>query len=116
MFTDRFEAVVPSAGAVSAVAQGAEWEVEIVANYQDILRGDFVEMHEGLDSYAGIIVVILGFDEDTVAVLEPEGTHFGLLPVDFLDFGVKIQRQKAEIVAGEVVFAFGIAEADDELH
>ena len=33
-----------------------------------------------------------------------------------MDFGVKIQRQEAEVVAGEVVLSAGITEADDETH
>ena len=73
-------------------------------------------MHEGLDGLAGVVVVILGLDKDAIAVFEPDGAHFGVLPSEVFDFGVEIERQEAKIVPSEIVFTLGIAEADDELH
>lgn len=73
-------------------------------------------MQEGLDGFAGIIVVGLGFEEDIVTRFEPEGVEFWLLPVEVMDFGIKIKRQKSEIVTGKIVFILWVAEADNEFH
>lgn len=69
-----------------------------------------------MDSFTGIIVESLGFDENSVAGFVPEGVIFGLLPFEVLGFGIKIEQKEAEIMASEVVFWAGIAEADDEIH
>lgn len=58
----------------------------------------------------------MGLDKDAVAVFEPEGAEFGLLPGEMLDFGIKIEGEKAVIMAGKIVFWTGVAEADDEFH
>lgn len=58
----------------------------------------------------------MGFDKNPVAVFEPEGVEFGFLPGEIFDFGIKIKCQEAEVVASEVVFWAGVAEADDEFH
>lgn len=38
------------------------------------------------------------------------------MPGEIFDFGIKIECQEAEVVAGEVVFRAGIAEANDKFH
>lgn len=117
IFGDGLEAVVTTAAAFGAVAETVEWEIEIVADDEDVLEGDFVEIGEFGDGAAGVVVKSLGFDEDFVAGFQPEGVELGLLPgFEAVDFGIKIEGEEAEAVAGEVVFWAGIAEADDELH
>lgn len=113
---DGFEAVIAAAGPVFAVAEGAKSEVKIVANHENVLGGDFVEVGEGLDGLAGFVVEGLGLDENGASLLQPDGAEFGFLPVKLMDFGVKIQCQEAEVVAGEVVLSAGIAETNDEAH
>ena len=113
---DGFEAVVATAAAVFAVAKGAELKVKIIANHEDVLGSDLVEAGEGLDGLTGFVVEGLGFDEDGAPLFQPDGAEFGFLPAELMDFGVKIQRQKAEIVASEVVLVAWVAEADDETH
>lgn len=116
MLRDGFEAIITSAGASEAIASGAEVELEVIAKDENIGRWDFVKMGESLDGLAGIIIKSLRFEEDLVAVFEPESVHFGLLPVEMVDFGIKIKRQKPEIMASEIIFWAGITEADDEFH
>lgn len=114
--SDGFEAVVAAAGAVEAVANFSEGEVEIVADDEEVARREFVEVEEGADGLAGFVVESLGFDEEAVAVFEPKGIEFRFLPIKMMDFGVKVKSEKTEIMAGEVVFVAGVAEADDEFH
>lgn len=113
---DGFEAIVAAAGAVEAVADFPEGEVEIVADDEEVARGEFIEVEEGADSLAGFVVESLGFDEKAVAVFEPEGIEFWFLPIKMIDFRVKVKSKKTEIVASKVVFVAGVAEADDEFH
>ncbi len=113
---DGFETVVAATTAFFAEAELTKVEVKIVAEDEDVFGRDFVEVSEGLDGFAGVVVEILGFDEEIFAVFEPERAHFGLLPGEIFDFGIKIEGEEAEIVASEVVFWAGIAEADDEIH
>lgn len=115
-FGDGFETVVAAGAALGAVAEAAERQIKIITNDQDVFEGDFVEIGEFGDGAAGIVIESLGFDKDLIAVFEPEGVEFGLLPGEIFDFGIKIKRQEAEVMAGEVVFWAGVAEADDEFH
>lgn len=101
---------------MEAVADFSEGEVEIVADDEEIARGEFVEVEEGADGLTGLVVEGLGFDEEAVAVFEPEGIEFWFLPIKMMDFCVKVKSEKTEIVAGKVVFVAGVAEADDEFH
>ena len=116
MSGDGLEAVVAAAGPVFAVAESAKLKIKVIADHKNVLGGNFVEVGEGLDGLAGFVVEGLRFDEDGASLLQPDGAEFGLLPVKLMDFGVKIQRQEAEVVAGEVVLSAGITEADDETH
>ena len=116
MSGDGFEAVIAAAGPVFAVAEGAELKIKVVTDHENVLGGDFVEVDEGLDGLAGFVVEGLGLDEDGASLLQPDGAEFGFLPAKLMDFGVKIQRQEAEVVAGEVVLSAGIAETNDEAH
>lgn len=114
--SDGFETIIAAAGAFGAVADLAEFEIEIVADDENVVGGEFVKMDEFLDGAAGKIVEILGFEEDAVTVFGPESAKFGFLPVEVVDFGIEIECQKADIVTGEIVFGAGIAEADEEFH
>lgn len=44
IFADGFEAIISGAATFCAVAQGAEIEVEIVAEDEEVGWGEFVEM------------------------------------------------------------------------
>lgn len=114
--SDGFETVVAAAGTVEAVADFSEGEVEIVADDEEVARGEFVEVEEGTGGLAGFVVEGLGFNEEAVAVFEPEGIEFWFLPIKMMDFSVKVKSEKAEIVAGKVVFVARVAEADNEFH
>lgn len=113
MRNDRFEAVVTAAAAVKAEANGTKIEVEIVANNENVLRRNFIKMAEGLDGLAGFIVISLGFNEESATSFEPEGVHLGFLPIEIMNFGVKIKSQKTKIVASKIILSFGVAKSDD---
>ena len=113
---DGFETVVAAAGPVFAVAESAKLKIKVITDYKNVFGSDLVEAGEGLDGLAGFVVEGLRFDENGASLLQPDGAEFGLLPVKLMDFGVKIQRQEAEVMAGEVVLSAGITEADDETH
>lgn len=116
VFGDGFEAIVAAARTVSSVAEGAEGQLKIVADDEDVVRLDAVESGEVCDGDAGFVIESLGLDEDVIAVFEPNGVEFGLLPGLMLDGSIEIQRQKTVVVAGEVVFVAWVAETDDEFH
>lgn len=78
--SDRFEAVVPAAGAVVTQADRAEFEIKIITNYENLLRWYFVILSKSLDGLAGIIIVSLRFDKNRVSLLEPEGIKLWFLP------------------------------------
>lgn len=101
---DGFEAIVGAGGAMFAVAQGAERQFEIIAKDENLRRLELIEMGESRDGETGIVVESLRFDEDGIAGFAPESVEFGLLPVELVNFGIKIERQEAEVMAGEVVF------------
>lgn len=116
VFGDGFETVVAAGAALGAVTKTIERQVEVVADDEDVLERNSVEIGEFGDSAAGIVVESLGFDEDFVAVFKPEGMEFGFLPGEIFDFGIKIKCQKTEVVASEVVFWARVTEPDDEFH
>ena len=113
---DGFEAVITATGPVFAVAESAKLKIEVITDHENVLGGNLVEVGEGLDGLARFVVEGLRFDENGASLLQPDGAEFGLLPVKLMNFGVKIQRQEAEVMAGEVVLSAGITEADDETH
>lgn len=115
-FGDGFEAVVAATTASHAIAKTVERQVEIVADDENVLEGNFVKIDKFGNGATGIVVESLRFDEDFVAVFEPNGMEFGFLPVEIFNFSIKIEGEKAEVVASEVVFGAGVAEADDEFH
>ncbi len=115
-FGDGFEAVIPSTGTFFTKTQSAEWQVEIVANYENILRSDLVIMGEGLDGRAGSVVKSLGLDQEMIAGFRPGSVKLGFLPSKIMNLGVKIQSQKTKIMARKIILVSGIAEADDEFH
>lgn len=81
-----------------------------------MLGWNFVILREGLNGGTGIVIKSLRFEEDCIASFVPEGIIFGLFPVKMVDFRIKIQEEKAEIMAGEIVFWAGVTEANDEVH
>lgn len=48
-------------------------------------------MGESLDGDAGVVVKILRFDEKGVARADPEGAEFGFLPLEMMNFSIKIE-------------------------
>ncbi len=113
---DGFEAVIGAGGTVLTVAIFAKNQLKIVAKDENISRVNLIKVGKSSDGQARIVVKSLGFDKNPVAIFEPEGVKLGLLPGEMLHRGVKIQRQKTVIMAGEVVFVPWVAEADDEFH
>ena len=113
---DGFQAVIAAAGAFDAETGFAERQVEIVANDRNMLGWNFVILCESLHSFAGVIIKNLGFEKNGIVGFVPEGVIFRLFPVKMMDFRIKIQEEKAEVVAGEVVFWAGITESDDKIH
>lgn len=113
-----FEAVVTGASALFSEADGAERQVEIVADDEQIGGGfELVEVYELCDGFADVVVESLGFGEDGAIGFDSFGEEFGCgLKGEIVGFGVKIEGQKAEIVAGEVVLPARITKADDEFH
>ena len=101
---DGFEAVIAAAGPVFAVAEGAKLKIKVITDHENVFGGDLIEAGEGLDGLAGFVVEGLRFDENGASLLQPDGAEFGPLPVKLMDFGVKIQRQEAEVMAGGVGF------------
>ena len=113
---DGFEAVIAAAGPVFAVAESAKLKIKVITDHENIFGDDLVKAGEGLDGLAGFVVEGLRFDENGASLLQPDGAEFGFLPAELMNFGVKIQRQKAKIVASEVVLVAWVTEADDETH
>ena len=117
MGDDRFETVVAAGGAFFAFAGGAEREIEVVADAEDVCGWDFVKVGESADGGADVVVKSLGLDEDGVALFAPDGVEFFVrLPFEVVDFEVKIEGEETEVVAGEVILATGVAKGDDEIH
>ena len=96
---------------------GAEFEVKIVTDAQDVFWRDFVEVGEASDCGADVVVESLGFDENGVSLFVPDGVElFVRFPLQIIDFEVKIEGEKAEVVASEVILATWVAKGDDEIH
>lgn len=108
-----FEAVVAATGAFGAVADGLERQVEIVADGEDVGGVDFVVIGEISDGEAGVVVEIAGFEENAVAIFEPDAVHFGVFPGEIVDFGIKIQGETAEIMARPVINISRVSESDN---
>jgi len=112
-----FKAVVAASAAAFAETKFAEFEREIVANGEEILRRELVEIHDGARDLPYFVVIALGFDEEAVTVFGDEGAEFRLvLPVKFVDFGIKIERQKADVVAREIVLVAWVAKSNNDFH
>lgn len=73
-------------------------------------------MGEGLDGLTGIIIEVLRFKENVIRLFEPEGVKLGLLPVEMLELGIKIEQEKAKIVTSEVIFRTRITKPYNEFH
>ena len=113
---DGPEPVVATVGAGFAVAEGAKGEIEVVAEDENILGRNFIKLGKIADGQARIVVELLGFDKDTVAICEGESAMFGVgLPGEISNFGVKIEGQKAEVVTGKIVLVTGVAETDNKV-
>lgn len=87
---DRFEAVIAATGAFSAVADGLERQVEIVADGEDVGGVDFVVVGKIFDGEAGIVVKIIGFEENTVTIFKPDGVHFLIFPGEMVNLGIEV--------------------------
>ena len=100
-----------------AGAELAEGEVEVVADGEDVSGRDFVEVGEGADGEADVVVEGLGLDEDGGSLYAPDGVELWVrFPGEVVDLEVEIESEEAEVVASEVVFGARVAEGDDEIH
>lgn len=77
---------------MSAFADLAEFEVKIIADNEDVLWSNLVEIGEGADRSADFVIEGLGFDKDSVAVLGPDSVKlFVGFPGEIVDFEIKIK-------------------------
>ncbi len=113
---DRFEPVVAATRAFGAVANGGERQIEVIAKHQNVGGGEFVKMEELLYREPNFIIKCLRFDKNMIAGFKPKSVHFGLLPFEMVNFGIKIQGEKAEIVARKIILVAWVAKTDDEFH
>ena len=116
VFDDGFQAIVAAGGAGGAEANGAEGEGEIVAGDESLFEGDFVEVDDLADGATDFVVETGGFDEEGVAYFGDLSVEFFVgLPGEAQGFGVEVEGEEAEVVAGEVVLRAGVAEGEDEV-
>ncbi len=95
---ERLKAIIATGATPLAETDLAEFKVKIVANYEKILRFELIKIHNGANALANFVVVILSFDKQKIAffVFRNKSVEFRfILPFEFVDFGIKIQRQKA---------------------
>lgn len=78
MFGDGLETIIAASSAGGAIAESAKRKIEIIADYKDIVRGDFVKIGESADGEAGFVVESLGFNEDVLTVFDVFGVKFGV--------------------------------------
>jgi len=78
MFGDGLETIIAASSAGGAIAESAKRKIEIIADYKDIVRGDFVKIGESADGEAGFVVKSLGFNEDVLVVFDVFGVKFGV--------------------------------------
>lgn len=92
MLNGGLEAIVAACAAPLAEADLAEWEIEIVANNENILRGELVKVAEAADTHALIVIESLWFYEENIAVLGDFGFELWLwLESEIMNFGIKIE-------------------------
>ena len=100
----RFEAIIAARTAPLAVADFAKFEVKIVANDEKILGLEFVIMSKRFETLTDFVIKRLRLNEEFVTVFEILNIKFVIeFPVKAVNFGIKISRQKAEVVAGKIV-------------
>ena len=66
---DGFEAVIAATGPVFAVAESAKLKIEVITDHENVLGGNLVEVGEGLDGLARLVVEGLRFDENGASLL-----------------------------------------------
>ena len=59
-----------------SLADLPEFEVKVVADYQNVFGGDFVEVGECFNRGADVVVESLRFDIDSVVDFFPDGVKF----------------------------------------
>ena len=117
ILNDRFKTVVAAGGAMSALTDFTELEVEIVADDKNILWRDLIKVGKSADGCTDIVIKSLGFNNDGIALFLPDGIKFLVrFPLKAFNLEIKIKRQKAEVVASEVIFGTWVAKSDDKFH
>ena len=102
---------------MSALADLAEFEIEVVADDKDVFGSDFIKVGESPDGGSDVVIEGLRLDKDGVALFLPDGVElFVRFPFKARNFEIKIKRQKTEIMTGKIVFCSGVAEGDNEFH
>lgn len=119
-FDDVFESVLAAGGSFGADPDGADGNVEVVGEYEEVVAADFVEVHGGDDGVTGVVHVSHRFDDDNgfsavgeaggVEVAFAFGEGYALAGSELIDC------MEADVVPGAVVAEFGIAESDDQFH
>lgn len=64
-----------------------------------------------------VVIKGLGLDEQDIILSNIfDLMFFGVFPFEMMNFGIKIQRQEAEIVARKVIATAGVAESCNDFH
>gem|GEM_PF-5133199 len=63
MGNDRFQTVMPSGGAFQTKSHTSQRQVDIVYNYENILRLDLVETYDFPNGYATVVHIRIGFEK-----------------------------------------------------
>ena len=115
---DALQAVVPAGRTGGADAQLAGRLRDIIAQHQHMVGRDLEKARHGGDGIAGEVHVGQGLQQHhLVAVhlaLSPQALKFGLANRDVPLGGQRVQRGKTGVVAGAVIFCFGVAQPCNE--
>lgn len=122
VFDDVFDAVVSGCGRIGGDLVFSQWQIEFVLDDEDVVGGEFVEIHEFADGYSGKVHEGLRFDEQDFLAAQDAFGDFG---VELLVEGKFRKRPRlaegvedyeADIVPRVFVLFAGVAQADDEFH
>lgn len=97
-------------------------DIEIIVQYDDILRSELVEIQKRADGATGTIHEGSRFDEEIFLFADSADGKLGVetgFPMEIFEiemFAEIIKREEAGVVSGRFVLFSGIAEADDEFH
>ena len=110
---DALQAVVPARRAGGTDAQLAGCLRNVIAQHQHMVGGDLEKARQRRDGIAGKVHVGQGFQQHhLVAIhlaLAPQALKLGFADADAPFARQRVQRGKARVVAGALVFCFRVA-------